>query len=150
VVHTALLSLYNLIWPSQKFPDAWKIAQVFPALKPSYSSSDPKSYRPILVLPAFSKVLERLALSRIEWFAEVNNLFPGEQTGLIKGHRSLDNITLLIIDVCNSVKIRNVTMAVLLDWSDAYGNIVHNKLLELLINLDFPYSFIIFYEVLSN
>ena len=35
-------------------------------------------------------------------------------------------------------------MAVLFDWSDAYGNVVHNKLLKLLINLDFPYSFIIF------
>jgi len=49
------------------FPDAWKIAQVFPALKPSYSSSDPKSYCPISVLPAFSEVLERLVyISRIE------------------------------------------------------------------------------------
>ena len=52
-VHTALLSLYNLIWLSHKFPDAWKIAQGFPALKPSYSSSDLKSYRPISVLPSF-------------------------------------------------------------------------------------------------
>ena len=80
VVHTALLSLYNLIWSSQKFPDAWKIAQVFPALKPSYSSNDLKSYHHISVLPSFSKVLERLVLSRIEWFSEVNNLFPSEQT----------------------------------------------------------------------
>ena len=68
VVHAALLSLYNLIWSSQKFPDAWKIAQVFQALKP-YSSSDPKSYRPISVLPSFSKVQEWLVFSRIEWFA---------------------------------------------------------------------------------
>ena len=32
----------------------------------------------------------------------------------------------------------------LFDWSDANGNVVHNKSLELLINLDFPYSFITF------
>ena len=31
-----------------------------------------------------------------------------------------------------------------LDWSNAYGNVVHNKLLEILINLDFPYPFISF------
>ena len=80
VVHTALLSLYNLIWSSQKFPDAWKIAQVFPALKLSCSCSDLTSHHPTSVLPSFSKVLERLVLSRIEWFAEVNNLFPSEQT----------------------------------------------------------------------
>jgi len=144
VFHTALLSLYNLIWSSQKFPDAWKIAQVFPALKPSYSSNDLKSYRPISVLPSFSKVLERLVLSRIEWFSEVNNLFPSEQTGFRKGHSSLDNITRLETDVCNSLKKRHVTMAVLFDWSNAYGNVVHNKLLEILINLDFPYPFISF------
>ena len=35
-------------------------------------------------------------------------------------------------------------MAVLFDWSNAYGNVVHNKLLEILINLDVPYSFISF------
>ena len=144
VFHTALLSLYNLIWSSQKFPDVWNITQVFPALKPSYSSNDLKSYRPISVLPSFSKVLERLVLSRIEWFSEVNNLFPSEQTGFRNGHSSLDNITRLEIDVCNSLKKRHVTMAVLFDWSNAYGNVVHSKLLEILINLDFPYPFIRF------
>ena len=35
-------------------------------------------------------------------------------------------------------------MAVLFDWSDAYGNVVHNKLLQILINLDFPFSIISF------
>ena len=74
------------------FPDAWKTAKAFPALKSSYSSSDPKSYCPISVLPAISKVLERLVLLRIEWFAEVNNLFPSKQTGFRKRHSSLDNI----------------------------------------------------------
>ena len=78
------------------------------------------------------------------WFAEVNNLFPSEQTGFRKGNSSLDNIAWLEIDVCNSLKIKHVTMAVLFDWSDAYGNVVHNKLLEILINLDFPYPFISF------
>ena len=65
--------------------------------------------------------------------------------GFRKGHSSLDNITRLEIDVCNSLKIRHVTMAVLFDWTDAYGNVVHNKLLEILINPDFPYSFISLY-----
>ena len=77
-------------------------------------------------------------------FAEVNKLFPSEETGLRKGHSFLDNITRLEINVCNSLKIRHVTGAVLFDWSDAYGNVVHNKLLELLINLDFPHFFITF------
>ena len=35
-------------------------------------------------------------------------------------------------------------MGVLFDWPDAYGNVVHNKLLEFLINFDFPCSFIVF------
>jgi hypothetical protein len=33
-------------------------------------------------------------------------------------------------------------MAVLFDWSDAYGNVVHDKLIVLVINLDSPFSFI--------
>ena len=35
-------------------------------------------------------------------------------------------------------------MAVLFDWLNAYGNVVQNKLSEILTNLDFPYPFISF------
>jgi hypothetical protein len=41
-------------------------------------------------------------------------------------------------------------MAVLLDWSDVYGNVVHDKLIGLLINLDFPYSLIRFMKSFLN
>ena len=35
-------------------------------------------------------------------------------------------------------------MTVLFDWSDAYGNVVQDKLIDLLTNLDFPNYFISF------
>jgi hypothetical protein len=58
-------------------------------------------------------------LSRIEWFAEISNLFPSEQTGFRKEHSSVVNINCLEIDVCNSLKTRQARMEVLFDSSDA-------------------------------
>jgi hypothetical protein len=48
------------------FPTAWKLANVIPILKPSKDPSDPKSYRPISLLNALSKILERLLLHRLK------------------------------------------------------------------------------------
>ena len=56
----------------------------------------------------------------------------------------MDNTTHLEIDVCNSLKTRQAAMSVLNDWSDACRNVVHDKLIGLLINLGFPCSFIRF------
>ena len=54
----------------------------------------------------------------------------------------MDNTTCLEIDVSKYLKSEYFRMTVLLDWPDSCGNIIRNKLLETLVNLDFPYSFI--------
>jgi hypothetical protein len=48
------------------FPTAWKQANVIPILKPGKDPSDPKSYRPINLFNALSKILEMLLLHRLK------------------------------------------------------------------------------------
>ena len=49
------------------FPDACKTAKVKPLFKKS-SKTDPSNYRPISLLPFFSKVFERVVLDQTEEF----------------------------------------------------------------------------------
>ena len=60
-------------------PDDLKIAKIIPV----YKSEDKKiisNYRPISILPAFSKILERLVYSRLLDFINKNNIIKINMT----------------------------------------------------------------------
>jgi hypothetical protein len=59
-------SYYKRLFKNSFFPIAWKQANVFPILKPGKDPYNPKSYRPISLLNALRKILERLLLHRLK------------------------------------------------------------------------------------
>ena len=66
-------------------PDDLKIAKIIPV----YKSDDKKivsNYRPISVLPAFSKILEKLVYNRLLDFINQHNLLSKNQYGFRKKH----------------------------------------------------------------
>ena len=58
IISKPLCDIINLSIRSGKFPSSWKVAKVTPIFK---SRSLPGNYRPILVLPIISKLLEKAA-----------------------------------------------------------------------------------------
>ena len=60
------------------FPDALKVAKVTPIFK-SGDSSMLGNYRPIYVLPIFSKILEKIMYNRLYNYFKNNNLFYAKQ-----------------------------------------------------------------------
>ena len=64
VISDPLLSLINLSLSSGTFPDKLKIAKITPILKTG-DACLVQNYRPISVLPAFSKIFERVVYNRI-------------------------------------------------------------------------------------
>ena len=66
------------------FPDYLKVSLI----KPIFKKGDPKamdSYRPISLLPAFSKIFELIMSERLVSFMRQNNLFCESQHGYLKG-----------------------------------------------------------------
>ena len=57
----ALLAVFNSLWESGVFPDAWREATVIPILKPGKSGLDPLHYRPISLTSSLCKLMERMA-----------------------------------------------------------------------------------------
>ena len=94
------------------FPEEIKIAQITPIYKGG-EKENVVNYRPISVLPCFSKILERLFLYLTE-----NNLLYNKQFGFQKGH-STDHaiVQLEIREMFN----KNIyTLSVFIDLSKAF------------------------------
>ena len=75
--------IFNKSFEEGVVPTALKTAKVIPI----YKSEDKRlvsNYRPISVLPAFSKVIERLVYNRLINFLNVHNLLSANQYGFRK------------------------------------------------------------------
>ena len=62
------------------FPDDWKKAKVHPIFK-SDERNVPNNYRPISILPAVSKIIERVMHTQLLEYFQVGNLLTDSQSG---------------------------------------------------------------------
>jgi hypothetical protein len=90
-----LTALYNAILTTGYFPPALKHAKVLAIPKPHKSPSDPRSYRPISLLPVLSKILERIVVKRLLKHIHTEGIIPNEQFGFKRKHSTTTQLTLL-------------------------------------------------------
>ena len=86
---THLTSLLNRIFFSANFPSQWKNALIIPLLKPLKDPTHPLSYRPISLLSALGKILEKIINNRLTWFLETNEILSHAQFGCRKKRSAL-------------------------------------------------------------
>ena len=80
-----LKNLVNLSIVERIFPDDLKIAKFTPIYKTD-SSSNISNYRPVSVLPYFSKMLERIMYNRLQKYLNNINILYNKQFGFQTGH----------------------------------------------------------------
>jgi len=71
-----LTYIFNAILLLSYFPLQWKFSIIVVIPKPGKPPDSPTSYRPISLLPFFSKVLEKLILKRITPIISNSRIFP--------------------------------------------------------------------------
>src|SRR5207247_11074948 len=81
------------------FPNSIKVAKVFPLFK-NGNRKLISNYRPISLLNAFSKIVEKLMCNRLNSYLSKYNLLYDFQFGFRSGH----SCTLALVDVINMVK----------------------------------------------
>ena len=85
ILSTPLCFVINLSISTGIFPDKIKIARVVPA----YKSDNPSlfcNYRPISILPCFSKFFEKVVYNRLIDFIEKHNILFSHQYGFRSQH----------------------------------------------------------------
>ena len=74
------------------FPDALKVSKVIPILKPGKPPGEPSSYRPINLLPALSKIIEKVIFTQLAEYLEEYKIIPYNHHGSRAGHSTTTNL----------------------------------------------------------
>ena len=105
------------------FPDKLKIAKIIPLYKKD-DTSVLGNYRPISLLPAIFKLLERVLFNQIHDFFNKNNLYYCSQYGFREKHST----ELAAAEVIKKMDSNEIPINVYLDLSKAFDTLDHNIL----------------------
>ena len=124
-----LTHIMNMSLTTGIFPSELKIARVIPILK----AGDPmqfSNYRPVSVLPLFSKILERLMYNRVIAFINKHKLLYAFQFGFREGY-STDLAMLYLVDkISDAIESGDYVLGLFLDFTKAFDTVNHKILLQ--------------------
>lgn len=112
------------------FPNLWKVASIIPLPKKDVIS-DISDIRPISILPALSKVLEKIMQMQIQEHFNRSDFLCKFQSGFKPGHSTTTALVHIVDDLSGLLdKENSFAILVLLDFSKAFDSINHTQLLQ--------------------
>ena len=124
-----LTYITNLSFTEGVFPHELKIAQVLPL----YTNNDPmlfNNYRPISILPFFSKLFERLMYNRLIDFIEKHQLLYQYQFGFRKNHSTFMALVVLLEKITAALDNSEFAVCIFIDFRKAFDTVEHSILLD--------------------
>ena len=134
IVHP-LVYVINLCIEQGIFPKELKIAKIIPI----YKSNDKQlitNYRPISVLPVFSKLFERVLHNRLLSFVDCKNIIYDNQFGFRRNHGTNSALIILTDKIIQSLSKGDYVVGLFLDFQKAFDTVNH----EILIKKMFHYG----------
>ena len=135
-VTAPLTRLTNLSFSQGVFPNELKIALVWPL----YKAKDPidpmifSNYRPISLLPLFSKILEKLMYNRLLSFLNKCKVINKNQFGFRNNHSTYMALLIMLENIRNAHDNGECPVGIFLDFQKTFDTVDHNILLDKLFN----------------
>jgi hypothetical protein len=124
VMAPLIARLVNLSFRSGVFPTSLKTGRVSPLLKkPGLDESDPANYRPITNLSTLSKVIEKLALTRLRAHIALTGNFSAFQSAYRAGHSTETALLRVMNDIVRATDDQQTTVLLALDISAAFDTV---------------------------
>ena len=129
-----LTHIMNLSISKGVFPCEMKIAKIVPLFKAGDKMVF-SNYRPVSILPVFSKVLERLMYNRLLSFVNKSKILYSYQFGFREEHSPNLALIYLIDKISSALDDGDYVLGLFLDFSRAFDTIDHSILFEKFISL---------------
>ena len=114
-----LAEIFNKCMQQGNFPDKLKIAKIIPVYKKG-NKKECQNYRPIAILPAISKILEKIILRRLATYFSKHKLLTKDQFAYQPGKNTITAIKELISNIQNALEQRKKCAAQLCDLSRVF------------------------------
>lgn len=121
--------IINSTFENGTFPDDLKIAKVCPVFKDGEKNTF-SNYRPISVLPSFSKIFEKAIYSRLFTYFESKNIIVNNQYGFRQNHSTHMALLDMYDRLSTAIDRNEYAVGVFIDLSKAFDTLNHNILLE--------------------
>ncbi len=125
----SLTHIFNQAITLSSFPDQWKVASVTPLYK-NGQRNIPGNYRPISVLPAISKIMERIMYGQLYNYLTKFGLLSESQFGFRKFHSTAT----ALLDCTNEWYVnldrKLFNLVVFIDLKKAFDTVDHHILLK--------------------
>ena len=127
-----LVEIFKAVLDLGYVPKQWKLAMIVMIPKPGKPLHEVSSYRPISLLPAISKLFERLYIKRLRKIVEEKSIIPPFQFGFRQKHATVEQIHRVTNIIEESLEKKKYCVAVFLDVAQAFDKVWHKNLLKIL------------------
>ena len=127
-VGPVLLNVINFSLSSGEVPKAWKHAVITPLPK-TVNASSPSHYRPLSILPAIMKVIEKIVQRQLVQYFRDNCLFTPNQHGYRMSHSTETALAVVTERIYRGMDEGCVSILVMLDLSKCFDTVDHQRLL---------------------
>ena len=130
-----LHSIYQQIWKTQQWPQAWKRSVFIPIPKKG-NAKECSNYCTIALISHSSKVLLKILQARLQQY--VNCKLPDVQAGFRKGRGNSDQIASIRCIMENAREFQKHIYFCFIDYAKAFDCVDHNKLWKILKEMGIP------------
>ena len=125
----AITHIINLSIYTQIFPTLWKKSKIIPLHKKE-DLLNPKNYRPVAIIPIFSKVLERVIFNQMVAYITENNLIHPNHHAYRANHNTTTALLQMYDMWLDNLEKKDMAGVCFLDMSAAFDIVDHPLLLK--------------------
>ena len=125
----ALTHIINLSISTQEFPSYWKKSKIIPLHKKD-DLLNPKNYRPVAIVPIFSKVLERVIFNQLLEYLTTNHLIHPNHHAYRSSHSTTTALIQMYDVWLQSLEAKQLAGVCFLDMSAAFDIVDHSLLVK--------------------